>query len=932
MVLIPFSDNTECNIPSPFIIVLMLWSLLLGPGAVPTDTTLSNRKDLRSRYILEMPRNWEVILFYNGLDIPTRQILDSRGAIPTKTAEDAKKAIQEMAEYSQKWHNGTSRGRSTETSDGLAAIQAQLNNLGREIKKVNEKVYAAQVGCEQCKGPHYTKDCPQKEEGKTLEEAYYTQFGGPFQGGGYRATTPAKRHEENSNLIKEIRAMTNVAIRNQGASIKTLEIQIGQMSKITLRVGEEKIIFKSVKPASSITKRVYMLSLRERMELDLEARLMEETLVLNRSLDPFLEYYIELNDLNEPFELRRNQGDDLMPTIEEGEVIEEFRTRDEDLDIGIDDYPSYCDDHKKIHIDWAHNLKFSCMIGFEFTHVNFYSLLYVNVMSRKFHNSIMKNKMVYKGDNVVGALMNVPIFVGTFFVMTDFAVLEDMDAYRDEGMGDIIVGEPFLREVRIKAKCFKEDIYPLLMVKMKVRLHPFLDLFFLLKMAKDTIDIVMSVLTQKELDAFCVKYNITANLRLELPGHDDMIRNSPEGKIGILSPRTMLSLNLMKRLNEGCAAIIKYLEMGLLDFVKSFDSFKVKVGERTLAEGEVPLSKKTEDMVISPSRDIIRIVDHTIVDELKSVVGKKKKRVAFNDDLLPVKKAKGSSYAAPHKENPTTAGKTPAVLQKLLTHNVLEGVGSGSAATAMDAFISSSVTPSPDREYQDESGSTQGDNVITFLTVDRFVVISSSPPSLEHVDTESSYLKYASPAPHVQTEAVVVTAVPAHKADASSVLAHEAGTSFVPGPEAGTSSSAPGDGSPANEFYDSQTIDSSTAKDIYIPNRDVTNDFRMNDDVICQNFFDHVPPPGYWTSLRNLTNAEFLDQFNANSAQHACMVLELRLRYEHEIEMRERFEKKFVMSVAGIKRRRRDPSSDDVRDLVTALGRGRLNEDLESST
>ncbi|GKA83521.1 NUDIX hydrolase 6-like protein [Tanacetum coccineum] len=41
----------------------------------------------------------------------------------------------------------------------------------------------------------------------------------------------AKRHEENSNLIKEIRASTDAAIRNQGASIKTLEIQIGQMSK-----------------------------------------------------------------------------------------------------------------------------------------------------------------------------------------------------------------------------------------------------------------------------------------------------------------------------------------------------------------------------------------------------------------------------------------------------------------------------------------------------------------------------------------------------------------------------------------------------------------------------------------------------------------------------------------------------------------------------
>ncbi|GKF76374.1 hypothetical protein Tco_0225818, partial [Tanacetum coccineum] len=64
----------------------------------------------------------EVILFYNELDVPTRQILDSKGAMPTKTAADAKVAIQEIIEYSQKWHNGTSRTRSTETSDGLAAI------------------------------------------------------------------------------------------------------------------------------------------------------------------------------------------------------------------------------------------------------------------------------------------------------------------------------------------------------------------------------------------------------------------------------------------------------------------------------------------------------------------------------------------------------------------------------------------------------------------------------------------------------------------------------------------------------------------------------------------------------------------------------------------------------------------------------------------
>ncbi|GKE73520.1 hypothetical protein Tco_1535561 [Tanacetum coccineum] len=93
------------------------------------------------------------------------------------------------------------------------------------------------------------------------------QFGGPFQRGGYRATElgyyqrsnvnpsyqerrqsmedtlskfmseSTKRHEENSNLIKEIRASTDATIRNQGASIKTLEIQIGQMSKVLQERG-----------------------------------------------------------------------------------------------------------------------------------------------------------------------------------------------------------------------------------------------------------------------------------------------------------------------------------------------------------------------------------------------------------------------------------------------------------------------------------------------------------------------------------------------------------------------------------------------------------------------------------------------------------------------------------------------------------------------
>ncbi|GJX75682.1 hypothetical protein Tco_0322493 [Tanacetum coccineum] len=468
------------------------------------------------------------------------------------TAVDAKVAIQEMVEYSQKWQNGTSRTR------------------------MNQKVYAAQVGCEQCKGPHYTKDCPLKEEGKTLEEAYYTQFGGPFQGGGYRVAASGfyqrnnanpsyqerrqsmedtlskflsestKRHEENSNLIKEIRASMDAANKNQRASIKTLEIQIGQMSKVLQERGFESLTsstesnprdqVKSISttieadsyPIRRIGSSQYAVSTGQdctliyktrKMTIPFPSRLnsyycdekkgsygpqfseayskashidnsiprkekdlgsftlpcfinnvyfdnalvdlgaiisvMPLSTYLNLGLGELAhtKLTVELADktVKYPKGIAENVlvGDDLMPTIEE------FRTRDDELDTGIDDYPSYCDYDKKIHIDCAHNLKFSCMIGFEFTHVNFFLLLYVNVMSKKFHNSIMKDKMVYKGNNVIRALMNVAIFVGTFFVVMDFVVLEDMDAYRDEGMGDVIFGEPFFKEVGIKVRRFE---------------------------------------------------------------------------------------------------------------------------------------------------------------------------------------------------------------------------------------------------------------------------------------------------------------------------------------------------------------------------------------------------------------------------------------------------------------------------------------------
>ncbi|GKF44930.1 hypothetical protein Tco_0131482 [Tanacetum coccineum] len=84
------------------------------------------------------------------------------------TPTQALKAIQTMADHSQKWHHGTlsrSLGSSSNT-DELVAIVCKLDNLGCDMKKLKENVHAIQVGCQICEGPHLDKECPLNEEVK----------------------------------------------------------------------------------------------------------------------------------------------------------------------------------------------------------------------------------------------------------------------------------------------------------------------------------------------------------------------------------------------------------------------------------------------------------------------------------------------------------------------------------------------------------------------------------------------------------------------------------------------------------------------------------------------------------------------------------------------------------------------------------------------
>ncbi|GKC70900.1 hypothetical protein Tco_1116783, partial [Tanacetum coccineum] len=266
--------------------------------------------------------------------------------------------------------------------------------------------------------------------------------------------------------------------------------------------------------------------------------------------------------------------------------------------------------------------------------------------------------------------------------------------------------------------------------------------------------------------------------------------------------------------------------MGLLDFVKFADSFKVKTRERKLVKGEVPLITKTADVVVAPSAQTVCLMDHTIINELEEHAGKKKRKVSgcFEEAELQSGPQGNKSRSAPH---------------------------------ATEEFMSSSVTLTPKLDVPKDSGSTQDVNVQTRRVPKRVIVATSS---FEHGDTDVS-LRVKSLLSHIEAKNI----------DAR--FTDRAGASSIPGDNAGTSTSTPNEGS------------------------------HVENPILCRNLLDHITPPGYWAALRNQTDARFLDGFNINSAQHACMVSKLRLRYDHEIMSRERFQKKFTKSFVVIQQR-----------------------------
>ena len=58
-------------------------------------------------------------------------------------------------------------------NDSLAVAMAKLENMVRRMNKMDQSIPTIRVGCENCSGPHLTKDCDLDENGNQKVQVCY---------------------------------------------------------------------------------------------------------------------------------------------------------------------------------------------------------------------------------------------------------------------------------------------------------------------------------------------------------------------------------------------------------------------------------------------------------------------------------------------------------------------------------------------------------------------------------------------------------------------------------------------------------------------------------------------------------------------------------------------------------------------------------------
>ncbi|GJU25299.1 hypothetical protein Tco_1163920 [Tanacetum coccineum] len=308
-------------------------------------------------------------------------------------------------------------------------------------------------------------------------------------------------------------------------------------------------------------------------------------------------------------------------------------------------------------------------------------------------------------------------------------------------------------------------------------------------------------------------------------------------------------------------------EMDFFAFINHADPTKVQIGEKQIKGEKLPLLESTrgrvdeEVNVVADEKVVVAVADEvTIADKPKGTRKKKKTASGASDSILSPRRQR-EDHGTSSDAGASIARKSLLVLQDLFDSSTLAAEVSVTDAVTIP-FVTSFVTPTPEREISGRTDSISWPNLWTHHLAKRFLISSDSShhSSAKAVDDEvTSIVRSSVPSPVVLIAAVATTVI----VGATSALVHEPGTGPVH--RSIFRDSASPSTAEANVVGPSQPaeMDSETLQQTYVPKWNVINDSAL-DDI----------------------------EFNVGVARQACFSAEVRLRSEHNYWERKKFERK----------------------------------------
>ncbi|GJR58108.1 hypothetical protein Tco_1500270 [Tanacetum coccineum] len=377
-------------------------------------------------------------------------------------------------------------------------------------------------------------------------------------------------------------------------------------------------------------------------------------------------------------------------------------------------------------------------------------------------------------------------------------------------------------------------------------------------MGRDTIqlDDAVSTISGEYLLEFTSEYGIPEDLHPELPGPEDTIVDFPEGKVGApkdgmppadsysaldvttlntrrtpiqKQPELLLCLvGLSRRYFLGDDVYPTFLydddrEMDLFNLISAPNPAKVKTGTRPRAAHEVPLLTATANRVID--------MDTTGASGSSGTPSTvEKSPLDFADEDLPPPNTEGVRTEEQIQDELAPVNKRRKQMRRKRANDEAE----------------TNASPKVLRKDHVSNPSHSAYRGKSLATMDLGAGSISSTPSAQGVPTAVKSMSDPDPLSSFRGTA---TEIPTEHVATMEVNVQLS----VNSPESGKSTFFP--------FVVGSPRDA------------------------CQDTVDHIAPPGYFSELRHLPNADFLSQYNINLARQMAMGSQLRLRFEKEVRL-----------------------------------------------